>query len=119
MQVRRGDAKNGSWYLNVAQAGRYRFELRRWPRESQLRLDDSVPETRVTDGVFIAGPAMPIRQASIRIADHQAKAAADNSGRFVEFELDLQPGPTQLQTWMRDADGNELCGAYYVYVERL
>ena len=37
-QIRRGDQKNGYWELDVAQSGRYEFELRRWPREANLPL---------------------------------------------------------------------------------
>jgi hypothetical protein len=37
----------------------------------------------------------------------------------VEFETELTAGPIELQTWMLDASGQQSCGAYYVYVERL
>ena len=37
-QVRRGERKNGVWHLEVARAGEYEFELRRWPREREAPL---------------------------------------------------------------------------------
>jgi hypothetical protein len=34
------------------------------------------------------------------------------------FRVWLSAGPTTLQTWLDDASGRELCGAYYAYVSR-
>jgi hypothetical protein len=34
------------------------------------------------------------------------------------FETRLKTGKTQLQTWFYDAQGRELCGAFYVEVLR-
>ena len=35
------------------------------------------------------------------------------------FEVRLSRGTTRLQTWFLDDRGRELCGAFYVEVERL
>ena len=35
------------------------------------------------------------------------------------FRVALEAGRTRLQTWFDDAEGRELCGAYYVYVHRV
>ena len=35
------------------------------------------------------------------------------------FEVDLDAGPTLLHTWFDDQRMQPICGAYYVYVERL
>ena len=37
-QIRKGVRKNGYWELEVAEAGVYEFELRRWPREADTGL---------------------------------------------------------------------------------
>ncbi|MBI4578535.1 MAG: hypothetical protein HY718_02465, partial [Planctomycetes bacterium] len=37
---------------------------------------------------------------------------------FASFVVPLHKGPAKAQTWFYDADGKELCGAYYVYVQR-
>ena len=39
--------------------------------------------------------------------------------KAVTFRVVLEAGKTQLQTWFDDAEGRELCGAYYVYVHRV
>jgi len=120
MQIRYADPKNGWWELEVAAAGEYVFELRRWPRESGLALDAACPETEITDGSLPAGRALPIRQAWLKLGTRprveQAVAPGDES---VSFRLQLEAGRTRLYTWFDDEDGRPLVGAYYVYVERV
>ncbi len=118
-QVRRGERKNGIWHVEVAAAGDYAFELSRWPAESGLGLVDQVPEKRVTDGTLVAGPAFPVASARLRIGglEHTAPVAAN--AKSVRFVLPLPAGRTTLQTWFLDAAGAEICGAYFIRVERL
>lgn len=117
-QIRRGVMKNGIWHLNVDKTGTYLFELRRWPRESGLALDAGAAPTKVTDGQFISGKAIPISSARMRIGDFDQTRSPDRGGQSVTFNVSLKPGPIELQTWFLDAQGNELLGAYYVYLER-
>jgi hypothetical protein len=42
-QVMRGERKFGYWLLEVAEAGEYEFELRRWPKESNIALRENLP----------------------------------------------------------------------------
>lgn len=119
IQIRRGVRKNGAWELTVAEPGTYQFELRRWPRESGLQLDAGVPATKVTDGQYIKGQALPIASARIEIGGVDQSAKPQPDGKSVNFRLNLNAGPTTLQTWLLDADDNPLIGAYYVYVERI
>ncbi len=118
-QVRRGDRKNSYWCLEVAQAGEYEFELRRWPREADLALDAPITETKVTDGTYVSGPAWPVAQARMSIAGHDEKQPVASGSRAATFRAHLEAGPTELHTSFDDAEGNEICGAYYVYVKRL
>ncbi len=119
IQVRRGDRKNGFWHVEVAAAGNYAFELSRWPAESGLELADAISETRVVDGTFPAGPAFPVASARIRVGTVEEDRAATSDSQSVRFVLSLPAGRTTLQTWLLDAEGEEICGAYYVCVTRL
>ncbi|MEZ6104973.1 MAG: hypothetical protein R3B96_02380 [Pirellulaceae bacterium] len=83
---------NGAWHLTVAEAGEYEFELRRWPRESGLRLTDAIDRTEVTDGVYVAGNALPIAAARLRIEDQfDDTATPDDAGESVRFVARLTP----------------------------
>jgi arylsulfatase len=116
-QVRKGVLKDGYWHLEVAQAGRYEIELRRWPRESKLALRDAAPSAILADGRLAAGIALPISQARLSIAGQSTTLTAD--GDQVTFVLPLEPGPIELQGTFLDEQGKPLLGAYYAYVRRL
>ncbi|QDV44422.1 Arylsulfatase precursor [Stieleria neptunia] len=118
-QVRRGDRKNGIWHLEVADSGRYALTLSRWPEESGLGLRDGIDETPVADGVFTEGPAWPVAVARLRVGEQRLRTKVDPDASSVRFELTLPAGRTTMQTWFDDDSGNEICGAYYVNVERL
>jgi len=117
-QVRRADLKNGVWHIEVAREGEYAFELRRWPTEAGLALSAGLPETKVTDGVLMAGKALPIAQARLQIGAFDQQATVKPDDKAVRFTVQLKPGKTTMQTWFSDAAGKEICGAYYVYVQR-
>lgn len=119
VQIRRGVRKNGIWHLRVAQPGTYTFELRRWPRESRLKLEAGLPATTVTDGVYPPGQAFPIASARIKIGDVQKDSTPSDDGTSIRFTAELTEGDVELRTWMLDNNGSEICGAYYVYVQRL
>jgi arylsulfatase len=117
-QVRDGVKKNGIWRLAVDRPGFYSFELRRFPIESNLKLDEAVPATSVTDGEYAGGAALPISSARIQVGDQALASGPQPDSEFIRFRLRLAAGPTQLQTWFLDSAGRSICGAYYVYVHR-
>ena len=116
-QIRSGPIGNGFWALDVDRAGRYRFELRRWPREVDLPINaeyhDAKPNREKTPGVSIGA-----RQASIIIGNFNQMKPVLPGAKFVAFEVELEEGPTSLLTAFYDEVLSER-GAYYVYAERL
>lgn len=118
-QIRRGVRKNGYWHLDVAQAGDYEFELRRWPREADTPLAAGLPAVKVTAGDLLAqGEALPIAQARLLIGSSLMKKAVSPGDVSATFRLKLKPGRTLLHTWFDDTNGEAIAGAYYVYVKR-
>ena len=117
-QVRRGERKNGVWHLEADRDGKYEFELRRWPAEADLPIAAASPEHRGVDGIYPAGTALPIAKARIKIADFDQTVAVGADDRAVSFQVPLARGPVDLQTWFYDGEGKEVCGAYFVYVQR-
>ncbi|WP_197453988.1 arylsulfatase [Caulifigura coniformis] len=117
-QVREGLRRNGGWNVEAAQAGEYRFTLRRWPAEAPGPITAGKPEEKNTAGVFPAGVALPVASARIVVGDQsdEKKVAAEDEA--VEFTLTLPAGRTQLRTMLLDAAGQEIAGAYYVNVHR-
>ena len=122
-QIRRGVLKNGYWLIDVARAGEYEIELRRWPKETDGTINGTLP-----DG---SGTALPINQAMLFMSGHNHLRIAEKKAyqfegltkrvnpkdKGVTFTMNLKKGPTALHTWFKGK--NELMlSAYYVYVNR-
>jgi arylsulfatase A-like enzyme len=119
-QVRQGQLKNGWWELEVANAGHYEFELRRWPADADLPLTAGLPATEVTDGVLEPGNPLPIAAARLRIGTSPPKHQPLKPGaKAAVFRSELPAGRTRLQTWFDNAGGEPLVGAFYLKVTRL
>ncbi|MDX2431250.1 MAG: arylsulfatase [Bacteroides sp.] len=118
--IRTALVDNGYWVVDVAEAGSYKFSLRRWPMETGLALNASLPPSiAVPGGVpWPAGVSIQFTQARISIGEEEQSAVVDPSQQDVSFSFDLEPGKTSLQTWLEDSEGITR-GAYYVYVTRL
>ena len=117
-QVRR-TKKSGAWSLVVEHAGDYEFSLRRWPVEADAPITAAMPAYQGIDGGFAAGDAFPVASAEMKIGNllRQKPVVADD--KAVTFNVTLPRGPMELQTWFRDAAGQEIAGAYYVYVRAM
>ncbi len=117
-QVREGLARNGVWNIEVEREGEYEFSLRRWPIEADASIAAGLPPLKVTDGEYPAGKALPIAKARLQVADIDESRPVSKDDKAATFTARLPKGPARLQTWFYDAEGKELCGAYYVYVRR-
>ena len=143
--VRQGLICNGHWEVEVVEAGRYGFTLRRWPEEEgagiraglaggELKAFRDIAIQPVAEGQpgeggngqlslkeripWGGGVALPVHRARIAIAGEEASGEVAHEHVGARFELSLPAGLTHLQTWFETEDGHEL-GAYYVYVEWL
>ncbi len=118
--IRKGQTGNGYWVLDVAEAGSYEFALRRWPLETGLALDASLPPGAAVDGgePQSAGESLQFTKASIKLGDEVQVAEVDSGQQDIRFTFDLEPGEFRMQTWLEDIEGITR-GAYYVYVTRV
>ncbi len=113
--IRNGVRCNGYWRIEASKAGRYRFELRRWPMEEDRAAAEGIPG-QIT--WYTGGKALPIQSARIRVGEQEQSAEVAPTDKGAAFEFDLPAGPTDLQTWLTDDEGESL-GAYYVYAQLL
>lgn len=112
-QVLKGTRRNSYWMLDVAENGRYRFELRRWPRELGLPLREA-PDGGIACDVALAKIFISCGDRSFRSA-----SPVGPSDCFAAFEFDLPAGQAVLHTAFDDAQKEPLFGAYYVYVRKV
>ena len=105
--ILKGSPGNGFWALEVAAAGEYQFELRRWPVEASTPIPGAVK----------GGTALAIFEAKISIGGEEQSAPVGEADHAVRFTLMLEKGELPLRTEFRCDDGQER-GAYYVVAER-
>jgi hypothetical protein len=103
----------------VERAHDYRVDLRRWPAEANAAITSGVPAYTGVDGTYVAGKALPIARARLKVAGFDETVPVTASDKVISFTVNLPVGPTDLQTWFLDANGKLLTGAYYVSVTRL
>ena len=114
-QIRQGVECNGRWTVDVPEGGDYTFELRRWPREEDRSIIDSIPG-RLTP--YHGGRAIDVTTARIRIDGREQSQTIEPEDKGVFFTFHLEPGEKHLETELTDGGGISL-GAYYVYVEKV
>ncbi len=88
----------GRWMLHVFKKGSYRITLRQFPKEADK------PVLAEMAQVEIAGMAM--------------KKTVEKGAKEVVFHVELDEGPVEMVTRLRDAEGKE-GGAYFTEVEWL
>ncbi|WP_341224504.1 arylsulfatase [uncultured Arcticibacterium sp.] len=120
--IRSGYRDNGYWLLKVAESGKYAVKLRRWPMETKLALNAEAPIRPAKEGTSVRaskkGKALNITAARLAIQDLALSKEVDSDSEYVEFEIELEKGQTQLKTWFT-LDNEEELGAYFVIVEKL
>jgi len=89
----------GFWWIDVAQPGPYRIELRTHSRE--------------------ADQPMNITSASLTLGDKDWTKDVAEGLSHVAFEVELRAGVTRLFTSLSDANAGRERGAYYTYVTKI
>ena len=96
--VRQAPAVNGTWNVNVTQAGTYEFELYQRDKPAEHPIEAS--------------------QATLRVGEAEANAPVADGATSVRFTMDLPAGKTTMHTRFVAAGGVER-GAFFVYAKRL
>lgn len=130
---------DGDWAIDIAESGRYRVRLSRWPLDSDLPLDAPLPgyvhtggyrpwprdwhmvlqaiPSELADGLRRLPPAglsVPIRKAKLEIGYSVWSSATPSGTLFAEFEVELAAGPQKMRAWFEGANGEPLCQAFYL-----
>lgn len=117
-QLRGGHRANGVWHLLVEAAGAYEVELRRWPQEANAALAAGVPAFEARDGRLPAGKALSVAKVRLKLGPIDATKSVTPADKGATFAVTLEVGRTTMQSWLIDAKGTELAGAYFAYVRR-
>ncbi len=117
-----GPGNTGFWNVDVAAAGEYEIEIRRWPREINQPISAAIPPGADVPGVQAyrarPGKAIPVTAAEIEIGGEKREfTAVTNEMQSVVFALKLKAGRTQFSARFLTDDGT-VYGAYYAYVKK-
>ncbi len=120
MHVRLGvEADDAYFPVQIQQSGRYQIELRRWPREAQAGINQTLPAleppfcTPLPEGVSLHAVA-----AELELQGQSKTRELKEGEQAVIFEMDLKAGQAQLRANFLRAE-KKRTGAYYVYVKRV
>ena len=124
--IRRGPSQKGKikhdghWALKVLKKGTYEIEVRRWPAESGVAINKSLPPGANVPGASQAfratqGVAIGAEKATLRIngKDLETKSVASNQAA-VTFTVELQKGKHRLSPFFHVPNGE--LGAYYTII---
>jgi arylsulfatase len=115
-----GGPTGGHWHIHVDHAGDYEFVLRRWPERTKAALGGAYERPETAENTKKAKPKTfpEIAQAHVAIANVKVTAQADSTANGVSVTARLPAGRTTLKAWFADANGNNLCGAFFVTVRK-
>jgi len=121
--ITRAKESTGTWAVDIARPGRYRFSLRRWPAERDLAIDGTIPPEEARTLIYAPedGRSEAIRAALARLSlfDEERSLHLEPGDKTAEFTLAIRStGTTVLNASFIDEKGG-MQGAYYVDVERL
>ena len=119
--IRQGVDGNGYFSIKVEDAAKYRFELRRYPRETNLPLRATCDKMEKNEQIYeewCQGRAYDIVSADIRVAGKKAMVDINKDDTKAVFELELPKGEYHLRTRFFLENGKSI-GAYYVYAEAM
>lgn len=125
--VAKASPVTGQWLVEVAAAGRYRFEVRRWPRELNVPFSGKPIYTGKPDAWLFDEPirgtlyraepkAVPVAAVRLKVAGQTQQAPVADDDRAKVFSVELPEGDATIESQLLDAEGDVLSGAYYVYV---
>lgn len=118
IHVRSGVVKNGFWIVDFEKAGNYEIELRRWPFETDLALNETVPGYEMMEGVssIPKGKNISFQNARLKIGENEWETSVNTNDKAITFQVEVPAGKQKLQTWLTD-ENEDVRGAYYIGIE--
>jgi arylsulfatase A-like enzyme len=127
--IANGAAAFGIWPVRFAEAGTYRIEVRRWPRELNApiagvpKLDKTVDawlDGRPVSGTLYGGKprALPVSRVELKVAGQVKTTDVGQEDSVNIFSIAVPAGPTDIEATLLDKNGKALCAGYYVSIRK-
>ncbi|MBN2315707.1 MAG: hypothetical protein JXM79_17395 [Sedimentisphaerales bacterium] len=123
--VRLGKKFNGFWPVMIARTGSYRFDVRRWPAYLDAPIT-GVPAEQSSEEMIVEQArwrfpecrALPVATVRLEINGQTSKKRVGKKDTAVSFDLALEKGSLDIRATFLDKSGNDICGAYFVDIQR-
>ena len=107
--------------VELAEPGRYRISLRRYPSESGLAINEHIKGKEKT--MEISSPMPPSNnvnmiKATLYLGDISQSKTIETGDKAVHFEGRLSAGKYDMTALLQDAEGR-VYPSYYTYIEKL
>ena len=125
--IRQGKPIKPIWLLEAPVAGRYRFEVRRWPQGVEAAMCDPIPPATDPDIEYIGhktyrvdvpGKALDVARVELALSGRSQVQDVTAQTRYARFDVDLPAGDVDVEAWLVLSDGTRM-GAYFVYAEQM
>lgn len=116
-----GSKASGFWKVEFVEDGDYKISLRRFARESGLKINATFPaeeKTRRIDRPTPASTKDDFTEAFLFVGKHKKSIKIKGDEEEVSFTLDIAAGKYDLQAELIDAAGC-VHPSYYLYIEKL
>lgn len=115
-----GPPRGGVIHTYTDHGGTYKIELSRWPFHIHRNLTVTGPGKAVGGTKIRPGKALPIQFGclSINNSDPIISESKPEAGS-ITFNIKLDTGYNTFQAWFQNKEGKDLCGAYFIRVEKL
>ncbi len=115
-----GNPQGGVWHILAESSGKYRVELSRWPFHLQRMLTDAGPSTAIGGTKLREGKSLPIVYGCLSVNQKKPIVAKSEINAIsIVTDIYLEKGINKLQAWFQDVDNKDLCGSYYVRIQKL
>lgn len=123
--VRLGKKFNGFWPVMIARTGNYRLDVRRWPDYLDAPVT-GVPTEQPSEETIIEQKrwrfpecrALPVATVRLEVNGQISEKPVGEKVTAVSFDLALEKGPLDIRATFLDKSGDDICGAYFVYIQR-
>lgn len=111
-----GPPTGGIWHITVEQEGWYKAELSRWPFHLNQALNTIGIAKAVGGTPLRTGRALPIEKGYLSVNEMTPITAVkvNKEATKIEMTVKLSAQDNTLRAWFQDANGNDLCGSYYL-----
>lgn len=124
LYIRDGKINKGYWSIDVKENANYKISLRRYPIESGLEINKTIPGVSLEqepglEAEIPEGKNLNFTTATVQIGDSKIHTAnVKSNAKSTDFTLKLEKGKTKLNAHFINKKGEKNV-AYYVYIEKL